>query len=275
MDSDEPAYDADNPLLRNSQPVNETQNLTDAFTREAIDFIGRHEHQPFFLYLAYNAVHSPMQASQEYLRRFTSTDDLHRRIFAAMLSQLDDDIGRLLDELRRRHLEEQTFVAFLSDNGGPTKELTSSNRPLRGGKGELYEGGIRTPMIIRWPGRLPAGRDEPRLASSLDLVATALATAGAEPKAALDGVNFLPHLTTALDQPIRNEHFWRVGAMAAVRQGQWKLIRPRAKAPWQLFDLSADISEKNNRAASMPEKVRELSALWERWNSEQIAPLWR
>lgn len=275
LDSDEPPYDADNPLLLNSQPVAEKENLTDAFTREAIHFIDRHESQPFFLYLAYNAVHSPMQASEGYLRRFTSIDDIHRRIFAAMLSQLDDGIGRVLNELQARGLAERTLVIFLSDNGGPTKELTSSNKPLRGGKGELYEGGVRIPMILRWPGHLIAGRAEPRMASSLDLVATMLAAAGAPTRAKLDGVNLAPLLTTWLEEPIRPEHFWRVGKQAALRSEDWKLVRPRANAPWQLYDLSSDLSETNDLAAAQPDKVHELEVRWNAWNAEQSAPAWR
>jgi arylsulfatase B len=274
LDSDEPAYDADNPLLLNSQPVAEKENLTDAFTREAIGFIDRHQSQPFYLYLAYNAVHSPMQASAEYLRRFTGIEDVHRRIFAAMLAQLDDGIGRVLAEIRARGLEARTLVIFLSDNGGPTKELTSSNRPLRGGKGELYEGGVRIPMIVRWPGHIPAGQVEARMAGSLDLVATALTAAGAEAKAKLDGVDLVPALTGPREVPIRPEHFWRVGKQAAMRAGDWKLIRPRGGAPWQLYDLAKDLGETDDRAAALPDKVRELEARWNQWSAGQIAPAW-
>ena len=141
----EPDYDADNPLLRNSQPVDERAYLTDALTREAVDFIARHRHQPFFLEVAYNAVHSPMQATAAALDRFGRIEDVHRRIFAAMLAQLDEGVGRILAALRDQGLEDNTLVVFLSDNGGPTRELTSSNLPLRGEKGGLYEGGSASP----------------------------------------------------------------------------------------------------------------------------------
>jgi arylsulfatase B len=120
----EPEYDADNPLLRGSQPVTERANLTDAFTREACDFITRHRAQPWFLYLAYNSVHSPMQALDAHLQKFSHIADIHRRIFAAMLAHLDDSVGTVLAKLREADLEERTLVVFLSDNGGPTKELT-------------------------------------------------------------------------------------------------------------------------------------------------------
>lgn len=274
MDGYEPEYDADNPLLRNGQPVNEPANLTDAFTREAESFIERHRQQPFFLYLAYNAVHSPMQAGDAYLRRFAGIEDIHRRIFAGMLSQLDDGIGRVLAKLRACGLEERTLVVFISDNGGPTKELTSSNRPLRGGKGELFEGGVRIPFILQWKGRLAAGREERRMVSSLDLFPTAVVAAGAKPDAKLDGVDLLPRLTQTDGAPIRAEHFWRVGAMAAARVGDWKLVRPRRNDAWQLYDLANDISETHDLASQQPDKVRELEARWKQWNSEQVAPAW-
>ena len=134
----EPDYDADNPVLRSSQPVEEKENLTEAFTREAEDFISLHRSQPFFLYLAYSAVHSPLQGPEDYLAKFAHIDDIQRRIFAAMLAQLDDGVGRVLARLRSLGLSENTLVVFLSDNGGPTRELTSSNAPLRGEKGSLF-----------------------------------------------------------------------------------------------------------------------------------------
>jgi arylsulfatase B len=114
----EPDYDADNPILRNGQPVDEKENLTDAFTREAEDYIARHKSQPFFLYLSYNAVHSPLQGADAYMKKFAHIADIQRRIFAAMLAQLDDGVGRVLERLRREGLEEQTMIVFLSDNGG-------------------------------------------------------------------------------------------------------------------------------------------------------------
>ena len=121
LNTNEPDYDADNPILRSSQPVDERANLTDAFTREACDFIGRHRAQPFFLYLAYNTVHSPMQGADGYMKKFAHLEDIQRRIFAAMLAQLDDSVGQLLTQLRECGVEENTLVVFLSDNGGPTK----------------------------------------------------------------------------------------------------------------------------------------------------------
>jgi arylsulfatase A-like enzyme len=127
MGHNEPPYDADNPILLGGQPVEEETYLTDAITREAIERIEAHQERPFFLMVAYNAVHSPLQGADAYMERFASIEDIHRRIFAAMLSNLDDGVGKILGALRERNLEKDTLVIFLSDNGGPTRELTSSN----------------------------------------------------------------------------------------------------------------------------------------------------
>jgi arylsulfatase B len=276
MGSLEPDYDADNPLLRGSQPVNETANLTDVFTREAVDFIQRHASQPFFLYLAYNAVHSPLQADDRYLERFRAIPDLHRRIFAAMLAQLDDGVGRVLAALREARLEENTLVVFLADNGGATRELTSSNAPLRGEKGQFFEGGLRVPFVVRWPARLPAGKVVDTPVISLDLTATALAAGNARVTAdLLDGRDLLP-LVTRGETPERT-FYWRAGPRRALRDGDWKIVRHGAGAqagPWQLFNLAADVSERTDLAAQQPERVAELVARWEKWSAAQAAPLW-
>ncbi len=274
MGNFEPDYDANNPIVRGSQPVNETANLTDAFSREAEDFIARYRAQPFFLYLAYSAVHSPLQGEDQYMQRFAHIPDIHRRIFAAMLAQLDDGIGRVLQRLESEGLERQTLVIFLSDNGGATRELTSRNDPLRGEKGQLLEGGIRVPMIVRWPQHLPAGRTETRMASSLDLLPTILAAAGAAVPPDLDGTDMLPHLTGATDRPIREQHYWRMAGRAALRQGDWKIHRPAAKRRWELYDLANDVGESEDLAARHPEKLQALIEAFEQLDAEMIEPLW-
>ena len=272
LNTNEPDYDADNPILRSSQPVDERASLTEAFTREACDFVGRHRAQPFFLYLAYNATHSPMQGADAYMKKFAHLADIHRRIFAAMLAQLDASVGKVLAQLRECGLEENTLVVFLSDNGGPTKELTSRNVPLRGGKGQLWEGGIRVPFIVSWKNHLPASRVMEVPVTSMDATAAALELAGAD-KLKLDGVSFLPMLTGRTTQAPERPLFWRVGRKHALRSGDWKLIRDGAA--WQLYDLAHDISETTDLAAKEPARVQQLSALWDRWNVEQIEPRWR
>lgn len=277
MGNNEPDYNADNPLMRDSQPVNETAHLTAAFTREACDFITRHRAQPFFLYLAYNAVHSPLQADNSYLEKFRHIPDIHRRIFAALLSQLDDSVGAVLTRLRETGLERDTLVVFLSDNGGATRELTSSNAPLRGEKGTLFEGGVRVPMLIRWPTRFPTARVVETPIISLDATATALAAArvSSDPKA--DGIDLIPFLAAAPKQPSDRTFYWRAGGRAAMRAGPWKLVREAIRGqpgPWQLYHLGSDISETTDLAEKEPARLAELIARWTEWSAAQASPLW-
>lgn len=274
LGSHEPAYDADNPLLRSSQPVAEQANLTDAFTREACDFIERHRSQPFFLCLTYNAVHSPMQGADHYMQKFLHIKDIHRRIFAAMLAHLDDSVGKVLTRLREMGIDDNTLVVFLSDNGGPTKELTSSNLPLSGGKGELREGGIRVPFIVSWKNRVPSGKVLEEPVVSIDIAATALEIGNAQAEAKpLDGHNLVPWLTGQASSLPDRAFFWRVGTKHAIRSGDWKLIRSGQQ--WQLYNLARDIGEKNNVASQEPARVQQLSIAWEKWNAQQLDPLWQ
>ncbi len=274
MGSFEPDYDADNPILRSSQPVDEQANLTDALTREAEDFISRHKGQPFFLYLSYNAVHSPLQGASQWMKRFEQLPDIQRRIFAAMLAHLDDGVGRVLARVRSEGLEEQTLIVFLSDNGGPTRELTSSNLPLRGEKGQLLEGGIRVPMMVQWKGRVAAGKTEHRLVSSLDLLPTALAAAGTKAPAGMDGVDLLRHLADDGSGTIRPSHYWRVGDRAALREGEWKIYRPAVGAEWQLYDLQHDLGEEHDLAAKEPARAAALASAWKKLDAEMVEPRW-
>lgn len=271
----EPDYDADNPILRNSQPVTLNENLTDALTRETEEFITRHRDQPFCAVVAYNAVHSPMQAHDRFYAQFKHIEDVHRRIFASMLAHLDDGVGRICTRLNELDLSQKTLLVFLSDNGGPTRELTSNNRPLRGDKGQLLEGGIRVPFLVCWPGVFAPGRVEHRPISSLDIAATLAGTLSAKPKKPLDGVNWQSYMheqTVAPRQPL----YWRVGAQAALRSGDWKLYRTKQSgAKWQLYHLAQDIEESNDLAEKEPAKLSSLVAEWETLDRQMIEPLWR
>lgn len=280
MGYDEPAYDANNAILRGSQPVVEHEYLTDALTREAVDFIDRNQERPFFLYLAYNAVHSPLQGADAYMEKFSSIDDVHRRIFAAMLSNMDDSVGTVLNALQKAGLTDNTLVFFVSDNGGPTRELTSSNAPLRGEKGSIYEGGIRVPFLMKWPGRVKAGSEYQKPVISLDIFGTAAVVAdNPVPKGrAIDGVNLMPFLSGISSDAPHDELFWRVGAKAAIRKGEWKLLRNPGRrqknADWELYNLKNDISEANNLTDSHPEQVEKLLTAWNRLNDQMIDPIW-
>ncbi|MEM9015409.1 MAG: sulfatase-like hydrolase/transferase, partial [Verrucomicrobiota bacterium] len=230
MGHNEPDYDADNPIYRNGQPIVENENLTDAITREAVQFIQRcGDERPFFLYLSYNAVHSPLQGEASYMEKYVGIDDIQRRIFAAMLGHLDDGVGRVLDVLEAEGIFENTLVAFFSDNGGPTRELTSSNLPLRGEKGRLNEGGIRVPFLLQYPAAVEGGQvyEEPILA--LDLFPTSLRLAGLESEESIDGVDLIPFLTGEKTGSPHDTRFWRVGDRAPLRKGDYKIVRDRRR----------------------------------------------
>ncbi len=267
----EPAYDEGNPLLRGTRPVEEPAYLTEAFTREAVSFVEKHRTHPFFLMLAYNGVHSPMQAPQRALDRVSHIRDPHRRLFAAMLTAVDDGVGRVLARVRELGLDQDTLVVCLSDNGGPTRELTSSNGVLRGGKGQLFEGGIRVPFLMRWSGRLAAGQvfDAPVL--SLDIPATALDAAGVRTQPIeADGGSLLPYLARLRKGNPHTTMFWRYGANLAVRLDSWKLIRqatPGQPAPsFALYNLSEDPGETRDLStvrADIAERLRDQVQRWD------------
>jgi len=276
--SNEPDYDANNPIVRGGQPVEEHEYFTDAITREAVDFIDRHDDKPFFLYVPYNAVHSPLQGADAYMEKFAHIEDIQRRIFAAMLANMDDSVGNILKQVRKSELEENTIVFFLSDNGGPTRELTSSNLPLRAGKGAMHEGGLRVPFMVQWKGTLPAGKVYEKPVTSLDIYATAAANAKATAPKNIEGVDLVPYLTGRNSGRPHETLFWRQGGKAGLRHGDWKLVRMGGrrdvgKAKWELYDLSNDLSEENNLANKNPARLNELVAIWEKMNGEMKEPM--
>ena len=268
--------DAANRIVRGTKPVAEESYLTDAFGREAVAFVDRHKGHPFFLYLTFNAVHAPMQASNKYLERFRDIEDENRRIYAAMQSAMDDNVGLLLDKLREEKIEDNTLIFFVSDNGGPTQRTTSRNNPLRGFKGQVWEGGTRVPFMVQWKAKLPAGKVYDRPVIALDIVPTALAAAGATPStdSATDGVDLLPYLTSANSDRPHEVLFWRFGPQWAIRQGDYKLLKPAAGAV-QLFDLAADIGEQHDLAADKPQLRKQMEAAYAEWNSQLIEPRWK
>ncbi len=268
---------ARNPILRGTQTVEEQEYLTDAFGREAVAFIEKHREKPFFVYLPFNAVHSPMEAIEKHLKRFDTIQDSKRRTFAAMLSAMDDNIGRVLETLRRHELEERTLIFFLSDNGGPTPQTTSSNVPLRGYKGQVLEGGIREPFIIQWKGHVPAGKVDDRPVIQLDIHPTAVAAAGQTISSdwKLDGVNLLPYLIGEKTGLPHDTLYWRFHDQHAIRRGDWKLVQTRTDPKPQLYNLAKDIGEATDLADKEPVKFAELNDAWTAWNAQLMAPQWR
>jgi arylsulfatase A-like enzyme len=259
--------------------------LTDVFTDEAITFIDRHAAQPWFLYVAYNAVHTPLEVLEKYGARVPAAiKDRERRGYLSLLVGLDDSIGRLMAGLQQAQRDRETLVFFLSDNGGSGRKPflaynTAVNTPLRGDKGQALEGGIRVPFFVSWPGKLRPGTIYDQPASALDILPTACAAAGTKPGAGLDGVNLLPYLTGEQATAPHDALYWRFGPQKAIRKGPWKLVDWRdfeanRQSGWQLYDLANDPGEAHDLASAQPQLVRELSALWDEWNRGNVAPLW-
>ena len=248
---------------------------TDAYAQRAVEWLQARTAAPWLLYLPFNAQHAPLQAPQKYLDRFAGITDQKRRTFAAMLSAMDDAVGRVLAAVRERGQEENTLVFFIADNGGPTQGTSSRNGPLRGFKTNTYEGGPRVPFLVQWKGRLPAGRTYDLPVMNIDVTPTILAAAGKPIDAAekLDGVDLLPFLGgTATGRP-HETMFWRFGDQWAVRSGDWKLVVSKGGSGRpELYDLAADIGEKNDLAASEPARVAELQKLYDGWNAQQAEP---
>ena len=284
------ASDSNNPILRGTASVDKIDYTTDAFGREAVNFIEKHHQAPWFVYLPFNAVHSPLESIEKYLTRFTSIEDTRRRTFCAMLSAMDDAVGAVLAKIRELKLEENTLIFFFSDNGGPTASTTSGNGPLRGFKSQTWEGGIRVAWMVQWKGHIPAGKVDDRPVIQLDILPTALGAAGVavKPEWKLDGVNLLPYLTGQKTGAPHEALYWRFGQQIALRMGDWKLVKGvgskgvegverRGKASTdgaELYNLKADIGEKNNLAEKEPAKFKELVAAWDKWNSELVDPKW-
>lgn len=275
-------------VLRGKEQSGEKEYLTDAFAREAVVFIDRHRSEPFFLYLAFNAVHTPMQADDARLRKFASIEDKMRRTYAAMTFAMDEAIGRVRKQLSESGLERNTLVVFFSDNGGPTMQGTtvngSINKPLRGSKRTTLEGGVRVPFVLSWPGTLPAGKVYDAPVIQLDAHATALAAAGIaiQPEWKLDGVDLAPYVTGRKAGAPHDVLYWRFGQQMAIRAGDWKLVRYDTAADGQkpgvtetkLYNLKDDLGEAHDLVAQMPEKVRELQSKWDAWNATLVTPRW-
>ena len=278
MGYNEPPYDANNPILRGSQPVEESSYLTEAFANEAISFIDRKKDQPFFLEVAFNSVHSPMQAKNEDLAGLSGIEDIQRKIFAGMLINMDRGIGRIIQKLRDSGLEDNTIIIFISDNGGPTRELTSSNLPLRGEKGNLYEGGIRIPFMIQWKGHIPSGKIYENPVISLDILPTVAVAAGAEFPQDIDGVNLLPYIKGEKTGQPHQSLYWRQNGLTAFREGNWKIFSHKfngQQPEWELYNLAEDLGEKNNLIKKNPDKFNELFPKWKELNGKMMEPLFK
>ncbi len=274
-------------LYRGTEPANVEGYSTDLFADAACAFMEEHRREPFFVYLPFNAPHFPSARNKEPWQPniwqapasafaeygWSAEESDPRKRYQAVVTALDTAIGRVLAQLDTLKLTDNTLVIFYSDNGAfmlPGRGLeVASNKPLRSGGVTLWEGGLRVPCLVRWPGQLKAGTVCAEPWSSLDILPLLLDVAGGEMPAdrELDGQNPLPELQGKTPASPRSFYFGFRG-MQAVRRGRYKLIRPKKNAQWELYDLEADLAESNNLAANSPQIVRELQQDYEKWAAQ-------
>lgn len=252
----------------------------DVVSDAAVSFIRRNHNKPFYLHVAHYAPHVPLEATQKYLDRFSNVNIQRRKYALAMISAVDDGVGRILNTLEEYELLDNTLIFFISDNGAPLgldmsnvpinvhQEAWdgSKNTPLVGEKGMLSDGGIRVPFLVQWPKRIPAGTSIHQPVISLDAAYTALKVSGASQSVLnqLDGVDIMPALTGSTEYLGQRALFWRFWAQSAVRVGQWKYIKAGPDLEY-LFDMNSPEQENLNLFSSNPEKVQELKALLAEW----------
>ncbi len=272
------------PLMRNNQPATFDGYLTDALSEDAVNFIRENSESPFMLYLAYNAPHGPQQAPKEDIDRYSHIENSTRRVYAAQVDVMDRGIGRVVDELKAQGLFEDTIIFFLSDNGGPSPYNPdnhwywngSSNLPFRGGKTDLFEGGIHVPFLVCWSGVIEAGTEFNYPVNAIDISRTAVELAGGDPLTgkAMEGVNLLPYLTGEKRDAPHEALYWRaISKWAVVDSKGMKLVNngSAAAAP-MLFDLRRDIAEQSDITTKNSKATKELKAKWDEWNQSNIEP---
>jgi arylsulfatase A-like enzyme len=294
-------------IVEGRDPVKVKDYLTDVLGDQAIRFIKESKDEPFFLYLSFNAPHAPLQAPADYLEKFkhlaiegepgvmcayTKKRIQHpRQVYAAMVSVMDDAIGRVMASLAANGIEENTLVVFLSDNGAPTHVNYGSNAPLRGFKGDMLEGGIRVPFAMQWKAVIPPGQTVSMPVSSLDLVPTALAAANIRKPddVVLDGINLLPYITWD-KAPVARTLIWRFpfppeevhNYVWAIRKDDWKLVKEKindeslqltfGKTRTGLYHLGEDIAETNDLSDINQKKRSELQGIYDAWNNSLPVP---
>jgi len=264
---------------RQSQSIQEITDpefyTTDQYANRAVDWLEKNKSQPWFLYLPFNAQHAPLQAPQKYLDRFPEIKDEKRKIFAAMMSAMDDAVGKVMNKVRTLGQEENTLVFFIGDNGGPTQATTSYNGALRGYKTTTFEGGPRVPYLVQWKGTYPAGTVYDKPVMNLDVLPTCLAASGSAIDSSwqLDGVDLTPYLTGKKNASPHETMFWRYGEQWAVRHGDWKLVVSKGgSGKPELYNLAKDIGESIDLASNDAAKVTELQKIYDSWNAEQAEP---
>ena len=255
-------------IEHNGKQVSFEGHLTDRLADRAIEFIKADREKPYFVFLSFTAPHGPLQASPEDLKAIGSDDN-----YAGLVYGLDRNIGRVLDLIKANGDIDNTIIWFLSDNGGTVRQ--ASNLPLGGKKGFKFEGGHRVPFLFYWKGKIPAGSEYHKMISSMDIFPTSVVAAGGSLEQArrLDGVDLMPYVKGEIKKVPHEKLFWRKLDCAAVRAGDWKLIRVNGYGN-ALYDLSKDLAEEHDLSKQMPEKTLQMQQLLEGWEQDKMSPIW-
>ncbi|MCE2681288.1 MAG: sulfatase-like hydrolase/transferase [Burkholderiales bacterium] len=251
--------------------------MTDYLTQQAQQVIKANRDRPFFMYLAYNAPHTPLQATKEDFEALSHIEDRSLRVYAAMIRSLDRNVGKVLSTLKEQGLDDNTLVIFTSDNGAPHYiGLSDLNKPYRGWKATFFEGGIRVPYLMRYPKKIASGSTYTEAVSHFDFFATAAAAAGVDiPKdRVIDGVDLIPFLSGSKEKKPHEALFWRSGKYKTVQAGQWKLQVAEHPAKRWLFDLKNDPTEQNNLIETRADMAAKLWGQLQAFDAAQRPPLW-
>ncbi len=271
-----PGVEKPGPIMRNTEEVKTTKWLTTAVGDEAAKFVRDNKNQHYFMYVPFNAPHSPLQAPEDRLSKFAHITDLDDRKMAAMITEMDDAVGGILKAVRDNGDEENTLIVFFNDNGGARPNHPEANGKFRAGKMTVYEGGIRVPMFMQWKGKIKPGQKYDNMVSGLDLAPTFLDAADTTTSVSLEGVSLLPYISGEKQGKPHEILYWRfidAPNQNAVRKGDWKAVMPAPGKPWELYNLAEDVGETKNLASENPEKVKELKRDWQQWNKDNIEPL--
>jgi arylsulfatase A-like enzyme len=243
-------------IRRNDKVIKEKRYLTDAIKEEAIAYMAVHKKEPFFLYVGFNAVHVPFQAPRDYYEMYDQVTDKNKRVYYAMASALDDAIGEIMEKLRLMGLEDNTIIYLLSDNGGAAYTNATDNKPYKGGKLTMFEGGVNVPFFMKWKGKLPAGK-----------------VYGPDDRV-YDGVDLIPYLTGGKEGIPHENFYWKADHIHAMRIGDWKCLQSVRDGWIELYNLKEDRYETIDLHNVRPDELARLKEMFEKWEKELMPPLW-
>lgn len=263
-------------IRKNDRIIKEKRYLTDAIKEEAISYMAIHKREPFFLYVAFNAVHVPFQAPRYYYELYDYVKDENKRVYYAMVTALDDAIGEMMDKLKALGLEDNTIIYLISDNGGAAYTKATDNFPYKGGKLTMFEGGVNVPFFMKWTGQLPAGKVYDKPVSSMDIFMTSIGLAQCQlpDDRVYDGVDLMPYLQGSIEGAPHTNFYWKADYIHAMRMGEWKFLQSIRDGWIELYNLKDDRYERIDLHSVEPDVLKRLQEQFELWDKDMIPPLW-